>query len=396
MQLNFDKVQFIVGDAGIAAEMPQQKPMHPFSDDAMDFLDALSKKVMRSGHTYSDVVTFGFWCRRAALLMEKNRYQDIHQRFGRGIVFHIAPSNVPVNFAFSFAAGLLAGNANIVRIPSKDFPQVQIICDAINELLKDRFKQMADYICMVRYPASQEINDLFSFICDTRVIWGGNQTVAAVRKSPLKPRANEITFADRYSVAVIDADSYLHAEDKERIAQDFYNDTYFSDQNACTSPRLIVWVGKEREAAKKAFWEMEHKLVKEKYELAAVQAVGKLTALDKVAAEKNVKLIDSEDNLIYRVCIDSIDQDLMDYKYNSGFFFEYDAEDIWDITTAVDEQCQTLIYYGLPASSILENLTFSRPHGIDRIVPLGKSMDFSLMWDGHDLIREMSRFVDIR
>lgn len=32
-----------------------------------------------------------------------------------------------------------------------------------------------------------------------------------------------------------------------------------------------------------------------------------------------------------------------------------------------------------------------RPKGIDRIAPIGKSMDFALVWDGYDLIREMSR-----
>ena len=31
--------------------------------------------------------------------------------------------------------------------------------------------------------------------------------------------------------------------------------------------------------------------------------------------------------------------------------------------------------------------------GIDRIVPVGKTMDFSLVWDGRDLINELSRVV---
>ena len=35
-----------------------------------------------------------------------------------------------------------------------------------------------------------------------------------------------------------------------------------------------------------------------------------------------------------------------------------------------------------------------RPRGVDRIVPIGRTMDFSLMWDGYDLIRSMSRRID--
>jgi hypothetical protein len=37
----------------------------------------------------------------------------------------------------------------------------------------------------------------------------------------------------------------------------------------------------------------------------------------------------------------------------------------------------------------------TRPVGIDRIVPMGKAMDFALIWDGYDLIRQMSRRVTI-
>lgn len=36
-----------------------------------------------------------------------------------------------------------------------------------------------------------------------------------------------------------------------------------------------------------------------------------------------------------------------------------------------------------------------RPHGVDRVVPMGKSMDFNLVWDGYDLIRSLSRKISV-
>jgi len=33
--------------------------------------------------------------------------------------------------------------------------------------------------------------------------------------------------------------------------------------------------------------------------------------------------------------------------------------------------------------------------GIDRIVPIGATMDFSLIWDGRNLINTLSREVEI-
>lgn len=395
MQSSFEKIRFIVGNQDTIKHMQHVKPLTPFSDEAISFLNDLSRVLIRAGKAFPDVITFGFWCRRAALIREMKNYNDINQRLGKGIVFHIAPSNVPVNFAFSFAAGLLSGNANIVRLPSKDFEQVQVICNAINQLISGEYSHMSDYLCLVRYSASKEVNDLFSALCSTRVIWGGDSTIMEVRKSPLKSRANEITFADRYSIAVIDSNAYMDSDDKDAIAQSFYNDTFYSDQNACTAPRLIVWLGQRKKEAKELFWKKEYAYADTRYELAPVQTVGKLTALCKFAVDRKAIFDHGDDCLIYRITVDQIDEDLMDYRYNSGFFFEYDAESLDEIAPIVGEQCQTLTYYGVKKEPLREFLNNEKPFGIDRIVPMGKSMDFSLIWDGHDLIREMSRRIEI-
>jgi len=368
--------------------------MEPFDDNVLDFFNDLSKKLTKV-RDYSDVATFGFWCRKAALLKERDKYPDSRLRLGRGVVFHSTPSNVPVNFAFSFAAGLLAGNANIVRLPGKDFEQVSIITDAVNELLADKHTSLAPYICFVKYPPDKELHDRFSSICDVRVIWGGDSTINELRQSPLKPRAKELTFADRYSVAVINTDEYIKAEDKAKIAQDFYNDTYFSDQNACTAPRIVFWLGNNKEEAKEVFWANIHSLAREKYELAPVQSVGKLAALLKAAAAKPVLLTKSDDNYVTRIKANDVDDELMQYKYNSGFFFEHDLDDLSSILPACGERMQTLTYYGLSESEIVEFIKKHKPKGIDRAVPMGKSMDFSLVWDGYDLIYELSRKISI-
>lgn len=394
MQLSFNELQYVVGTPEIVEKMSEVRVLRPFDDDVIAFLNDLSGS-LRTCRTFPDVATFGFWCRKAALLQEKAKYDDVKERFGKGIVFHSTPSNVPVNFAFSFAAGLLAGNANIVRLPGKPFEQVNIICNAVNELLKDKHKNMAPYVVFVKFPPVKEITDAFSSLCNVRVIWGGDMTVAELRQSKIPARTTEITFADRHSIAVINADEYMKAENKDVIIQNFYNDTYYTDQNACTSPRIIFWMGKNKEEAKEDFWGRVHSLVKEKYNLAAVQSVGKLNAMYSVAAKKEVELQSSEDMLVTRLRVDKLDKDLMQYKYNSGFYFENDIEDLSEIKDVCDVRCQTLTYYGVKEEDFIRFLEESRPVGIDRIVPMGKSMDFTLVWDGYDLIRQMSRKISI-
>ena len=139
MRLDLKEVDFLNScDQKCIDLLMNQKPLRPFDDSIIDYLDRLST-VLRNDRRikeFPDVATFSFFCRRGNLNKKKKFYADssLHLRKGRGLVFHICPSNVPVNFAFSSVAGLLAGNVNLVRVPSKAFEQVKIILDAVNKL----------------------------------------------------------------------------------------------------------------------------------------------------------------------------------------------------------------------------------------------------------------------
>ena len=394
MQQNFDDITYYVGSNYTIEQMQSVSALTPFSEDVIEFLNSLSQTLMKSGKKYSDVATFGFWCRRASIENYKNKYSNFSNRLGKGIAFHIAPSNVPVNFAYSLVVGLMAGNANIVRLPTRDFEQTTIICDAINELIKVKFKYLSPYINLVKYPRGSIATDLFSSICNVRIIWGGDKTIEDIRRSPLKPRASEVTFADRYSICLIDSDNYLEISDKIKIAQEFYNDTYFSDQNACTSTRLVVWKGNSVEVAKNKFWSEINKLAKEKYQLQPIQAVGKLSAFCRfAAANNNVHVIDKNNCYVMRIELEELNSKIMEFKYNSGFFFEYTIENLTQILPVCNERCQTLSYLGIDKNEIIDFINTYKPKGIDRVVPMGKTMDFSLEWDGYDLIYSLSRII---
>ena len=70
-----------------------------------------------------------------------------------------------------------------------------------------------------------------------------------------------------------------------------------------------------------------------------------------------------------------------------------DIDRLAETAGVCDLRCQTLTTYGVQEEDIREFLKEVRPAGIDRVVPIGKSMDFSLIWDGYDLIRQMSRRI---
>ena len=383
--------------------MPQVQPRRPFDPLVLAFLDALSRVLMTSAPArgFPDVITFAFFCRQANL--RKWAHQQAARAavsVGRGVTFHVAPSNVPINFAFSLVAGLLAGNACIVRVSSKPFAQTDLVCAALRELLAvPEFAPLAAGLAVVGYGHDAQTNQFFSSLCDVRLIWGGDATIREIRQAELPARATEITFADRYSLCVINVDGYLALADPAKVAQDFYNDTYLFDQNACSSPRLIYWVGAPAQVAqaKEAFWANLHALLKARaYRVEALTSVNKYAVACRAALQGDAEAVEAmPDNLITRIRLTALSGNLDQLSCAGGSFLEYEAESVQGLAQVVTRKFQTLTYLGFDAAGLREHLLAQGAVGIDRIVPCGRASEFGLVWDGYDLIASMSRIVDL-
>jgi len=397
MHLNLAKISFLYPKSAAFDAIEQTAPLKPFDDKICSMLSGVSKLLLKEAKGYPDVSTFAFWCRAASLETMKKKYLAV-LCVGRGILFHITPSNVPVNFAYSLAAGLLAGNLNIIRVPTGEFAQVAIIIKAFEKVLESaEFAAIAPFVNFLRYERDDEINAYLSSLCDVRIIWGGDNAIAEIRRAPLNPRSFDITFADRYSICAINTGPYIKAAHQDKIAQDFYNDTYLFDQNACTSPHLVIWVGRDGEIvkAKDIFWTALHKVVSEKYSLQPVQAVAKLTAFYKAAVDMQVMLESSPDNLIVRTKLNKLSKGMENYRCPGGYFTEYSVSSLAEIIPILNRKYQTLAYYGFSKEELQRLFRNHRFYGIDRIVPIGKTTDFSLVWDGYNLINTLSRTCSI-
>ena len=374
----------------------------PFSVESIEYLNELSKILLKESvvKDYPDVVTFAFFCRKANVLKLRNKYEsNLEIRLGRGLLFHIAPSNVPINFAYSLISGILSGSLNIVRVPSPKYEQIDIVCNAIVKLNKENlFKSVSSRFVLIRYDRSSLATAYFSSLCDVRIIWGGDRTIEQIRENKLPSRSFDLTFADRYSLCAINADEYVFEQAPEKIALDFYNDTYLFDQNACTAPHLVIWLGSDENVknAKKIFWHSIHELVKSRYKVQSVIAVDKLTSLyDQSINLKNIKRAATEDNLLWRIELQDLPENIDMFRCNSGYFLEYHAESLSVISKIINRKYQTLAYYGIKKSKLSDFIKNEKPRGIDRIVPIGKTTDFSLTWDGYDLINSLSRIIEI-
>ena len=386
-----NSVDYLIGSEHII-----DTPLKVFDDDVCAFITDLSAEIFKSpiARVFPDLAALAFWGRSANLQKIKQDFGQMKGHLGRGICFHIAPSNIPINFAFSYLFSLLAGNANIVRLPSQTYPQVNAFCSILGKVI-EKYPEVKERTAFVRYSRDNEITAGFCARADMRMIWGGDETIALIKSIPASPRCVDIAFADRYSIALLDGRAISEVDEAKikKLAENFYNDTYLMDQNACSSPQLIFWQN-DIESARDRFWRAVVDHAEKKYILQDAVAVDKYTILcEESISNENLKCARRTGNLLYRMELKSLTPDIINHRGKGGFFYEYVLNDWEELCAVVTEKFQTVTCFGIDTESLRDWIVSSHLKGIDRIVPVGKAMDIGSIWDGHDLIRSLSRIV---
>ncbi len=396
---HLDELTFIAGNEQVFLSPPKE----PFSPLVIEFLDELSKRILNSSSAkaFSDLITVAFYCRKGNI----KKIQEQHGRsvgsMGRGLALHIAPSNVPMNFAYSLIFGLVSGNCNLVRLPSENYKQVSLFCEIYNEIIKlDKYQKISASNSIVTFSRDSLFLRNNASCFDLRVIWGGDKTVQSMRQYAWTASSKEIAFFDRYSLAIFDVDTILNmnGEQMSHLCGQFYNDTFLIDQNACSSPSLVYWYGKPDKAIKARFrfWSMLAEIVDSRYHLSMVGYIDKQVALLKKLEIYEIEWsIEKFGNSIITAWQENIHSFNDKLKIPLGFFAECSGTSLAPIIENANRKYQTLTQIGVNAKEIQETIIKSGAKGIDRIVPVGQALAMSTFWDGMDLIKEMTRIISI-
>lgn len=381
----------------------QVSPREPYSPLVMDFLAALSTDLQKHAREFPDVGALAFWCRKGNLIQLSRQIKDDFPRIGRGLTVHIAPSNVPVNFAFSWIFGLISGSSNIVRLPSKNFPQVDLICKNARQILQDSaYTEIFASNSLVRYPANDQVTSRFFDLADTRLLWGGDLTISHLRAIPCRPQTVDVAFADRYSISLLGTAAVQNMDNTslKNLAEGFYNDTYLMDQNACSSPHLILWVGENRKKAQDRFWKAIRALTESRYHMDPIHNVDKYTLLSKnlmQGPEGQKANLDSP--FLYRVDVPAILPEISEMRGLFGLFYEAGISSLREsdvLKKLVSKKYQTATYFGVDPNEVAALIQEGHLLGIDRVVPVGKALDIGVYWDGFDIVRTLSRVIFIQ
>jgi hypothetical protein len=221
-----------------------------------------------------------------------------------------------------------------------------------------------------------------------------------IRSIPLPPRAHELVFADRFSLAAFRAEHILLLDDSalSRLQQDFYNDAFFFSQQACSSPKLLIWVGTGEQCrmAKERFWPGFNSFVREK---APAEASGGLSLLEDacVLAEKGevTSMAQLSAQAPFRAQISELGPALRTEHHGAGFFPELETASLEEVARFFTGKDQTLSYFGFSAEELQVFVRVLPRGAIDRIVPVGRALEFSPVWDGQNFLRSYSRVVSL-
>lgn len=385
------------------ARLSSLPPVVPFAAPLREFVAEFSKRVfaLPQLREHPELATLGHWFRGAAVgqLSQRLSSRLSELNLSRGLVFHLAPANVDVLFAYAWLMSVLCGNTNVARLSQK--PSIQR--DALVSILHDMHceglhPQVLERTVLLTYAYDDAITSCISRRCHARIIWGGDATVAKIRSLPIAPLALEVAFPDRFGVAVIRAAALPSTEvELQELARRFCNDVLWFGQQACSSPRCLYWIGSAREvaAAKARFWPAVRAQARQiEDEPAALMA--RITDANLLAAlGHSVHSPDSMGLYPLRLEADRADGHLREIQSGHGLVVEVELSALAALAAQLDDRDQTLVQHGFNADDLTTFLSGLGNRAVDRVVPFGRALDFHPVWDGNDLLDVLTRKITL-
>ena len=375
----------------------------PFAPEAIEFVSTLSSRLLRLpvAREYPDLAALAHWFRRANVLAMAERADNAggsaHVR-PRGLVFVISPANVELLFAYAWLLSLLAGNASVVRVSQKASPMRDALLDVVREVAaRAELASALQDTWLMTYDHDDAITGQISAVCDARLVWGGDATVSRIRAIPIKPLAVEAGFADRFSFAAFSAERMCGEEERalREIARQFANDTLWSSQQACSSPRAVFWVGVPTrvDEARLRFWRL-YETAAAAFENEPAAVVSRVTDLFMLAGAGAIDHL--ETSLVAfpaRAAGRASLTEVREIHSGHGMFVEYTVPALLDVVRFMDDKDQTMVIHGFNDSELQALLQALPNRAVDRIVLPGRAVDFSTVWDGSDVFDLLLRKV---
>jgi hypothetical protein len=365
----------------------------PGASDRADLLAELGRRLRDN-----EFPALAFWLRPAnvaALAALASGSQDGAVRsLARGTVAQFLPGNTPVLGAYTWSLSFLCGNRTALRMSSRTPAAELDTYSAILDLLAER-GLAASTTLVTADPDASDFQALAA-AADVRLIWGSDATVETIRRLPAAPSCHDVTFGDRQSLAAIAAPALLSlsADKLAALASRFVAEVAWSQHQACSAPRAIIWIGDEQacdSAASRftaAIEAVDNPLVTT---LSAGGHLDRLTWAQLSVAQRSARGFTTLRNGL--TLLDGTIAQRSDGTWPAGLITVSAVAALPELAAYLSPSHQTLALFGFSGPECNALLDRIAPASIRRIVPIGASHQFGPVWDGYDLIDELTTKV---
>lgn len=333
----------------------------------------------------------GFWMRPTHLNQLAN-YLKKRRPLGR--IWHMAPANVDLMFMYPVVLSLLAGNENAVRISTRTYNTLMPLFDLLNH------QPFNAYLAPIKQA-------LTIFTCDydasclkqlaqssaMRFCWGSQASIQAIR-STWPMQGIDLAFGHKHALALIKSAAVTHTQ-LPTLIERFVRDSFTFSQQACTSPKTVIWLGQvaEIQQIQPLFWQGVKTYLTQKASHLKTSSMRRLASLQQLAVQAETKTPIIWNETLARVPIQCLDAQQESIHQGEGLFFEMQIQHLDELCHQLQPWHQTLTFFGLPRNTLVSWAQTKAVWGLDRIEEMGQALVFSHIWDGLSLLELMSRQI---
>ncbi|MFN8060134.1 MAG: acyl-CoA reductase [Vicinamibacterales bacterium] len=162
----------------------------------------------------------------------------------KGLACHWVAGNVPLVGLYSWAMSAVVGNANVIRLSSRQDDIVSPVLELLTGV-SDVGRAMAAETRVVQFDReARPLHEAMSAVADVRLAWGGREAVESILSLPTSWECDTIVLGPRVSLAVVDP-----AVATPSVVGRLVSDIVYFDQLACSSPQCVFVKGRLGEAA---------------------------------------------------------------------------------------------------------------------------------------------------
>lgn len=328
--------------------------------------------------------SLGFHFRESKIRLELSKVEG---QSPRGVVFQVAPSSTPITAVYSTLYLWAVGNLVITRLSHAALETVSDIFQLMEVASRDTQIDESDLPFVISYdsegPYSEEVNKGLSRLCDLRLVWGRDEVCDKFNSYKTKINSLSFGFSDRFSIGILNADyiKKLLSVDELKFISKIYNDIFEFDNSACSSPKILFWIGRDAFEVSKKLYVAVDRYATTRLERNFAFLYSVVQSKFRATVKERYETVRSYTT--FTVC--TVAKPVINVE-GPGCLIDYYASDLSEVLQFDSPRLQTLINYGIDISALRDFVSCNSFVGAYRVVGPGEALDFSPIWDGVNIL----------